>query len=146
MNLYAERDGIEAAIEFGGDAGWYLFVTLPSGETRDYLQDTREIAIHQAEEDFGFRSEDWEERPVLNRDWIVQHLTEALEEIQKTIAEVKNPTYREGEYAVAMGHAYHHMNTAWNARFATDEEHRECNQENFDRWRRFPKEADLLLE
>ncbi len=121
MNLFAEHDGIEATIEFGGDAGWYLYLTLPSGETRDYLQDTREIAIRQAEEDFGIPSTAWEENPALNRRWIVQHLTEAVEEIQKTIEAVKNPTYGEGYYLVAMSHAYHHMNTAWNARFATHE-------------------------
>jgi hypothetical protein len=146
MNLYAERDGIEAAIEFGGDAGWYLYLTLPSGETRDYLQDTREIAIHQAENEFGISPGDWEERPALNRRWIVQHLSEALEEIQRTIEEVKNPTYQHGDYVVAMSHAYHHMNTAWNARFASDEEHEKCTQENFDRWRKLPQNADLLLE
>jgi hypothetical protein len=146
MNLYAERNGIKAAIEFGGDAGWYLFLTLPSGETRDYLQDTREIAIQRAEQDFGISSRDWEEWPALNRRWIVQHLTEALEEIQRTIEEVRNPTYREGKYVVAMSHVYHHINTAWNARFASHEEHRECSQEDFDLWRKFPREQDLLLE
>jgi hypothetical protein len=146
MNLYADHSGIEAAIEFGGDAGWYLYLTLPSGETRDYLHDTREIAIQQAEEEFGIPAAAWEQRAALNRDWIMQHLTEAMEEIQETIKQVQNPTYSEGDFVVAMSHAYHHMNTAWNARFASHEEHRECTQENFNRWRKFPQDADLLLE
>jgi len=146
MSLYAEHNGIEAAIEFGGDAGWRLYLSLPSGESRDSLQETRALAMQRAEEDFGIPMTNWEERPALNRDWIARHLTEALEEIQKTIREVRNPTYREGDYLVAMSHAYHHINTAWNARFASSEQHRECTQADFDSWRKFPHQSDLLLE
>lgn len=146
MSLFADNDGTVAAIEFDEAAGWYLYLTLPSGETRDYLQDTLEITIQQAEEEFGIPSTAWEERPSLNRDWIIRDLTEALEELLKTIADVKNPTYGEGQFVVAMSHAYHHINTAWNARFASDEEHKECSQKNFDAWRKFPKDHELLLE
>ena len=47
------------------------------------------LQSRQAEEDFGIPSTAWEENPALNRHWIVQHLTEAVEEIQKTIEAVK---------------------------------------------------------
>jgi hypothetical protein len=146
MNLFAEHNGIDAAIEHGGEVGWYLYLTLPSGKTRDYLQETKDFAMQQARDDFGIPESAWHEAPALNRRWIIQHLTEAQEEIQKTIKEVQNPTYRHGEFLVAMSHLYHHANTAWNARFESNETHRECSRNDFDRWRKFPKNEDILLE
>jgi len=61
MNLVAEHNGILARIrEDLPDIGWYLYVTLPSGESRDYLQDTKEIAISQAAEDYGIPASAWQ--------------------------------------------------------------------------------------
>ena len=147
MSLFSDHSEIDAVIEHGGDGvGWYLYLTLPSGETRDYLQDTKEIAIQQAFDDFGIPLDSWQEAPSLNRRWIVQDLSEAQEELQSILKDIQNPTYSQGEFVVAMSHLYHHINTAWNARFESDEAHRECIQQDFDRWRKFPKDEELLLE
>jgi hypothetical protein len=45
-----------------------------------------------------------------------------------------------------MGHLYHHLNTAWNGRDQTDEQHRRCTDEDFARFRKFPKEEELYLD
>ena len=80
---------------------------------------------------------------VLNRPWILFHLHEALEELQGTIAEIERDDYTSSEFAIAMQHLYHHLNTAWNSRAADDERTAEGNGRDFDSWRQFP--TDLLL-
>lgn len=42
-----------------------------------------------------------------------------------------------------MGHLYNHLNTAWNARNATDEETTTLTEEQFYRWRQFPTDIDM---
>lgn len=62
MMLIAEHRGTLARIrEDLPDVGWYLYITLPSGESRDHLQDTKEIAITQAEEDYNIPRSAWSE-------------------------------------------------------------------------------------
>ncbi len=53
----------------------------------------------------------------MNKEWIIFHLKEALEEIERTIKDIEtDPDYDFGEYSVAMTHLFHHINTAWNSR------------------------------
>jgi len=81
----------------------------------------------------------------MNRDAILFHLREAKEELDRTIAEIeKDPEYGYGEFHVAMSHLYLHVNTAWNGRDASAERHRDCVQSDFDAWRNFPTDADLI--
>jgi hypothetical protein len=83
----------------------------------------------------------------MNRDAILFHLGEAKEELDRTISDIEqDPDYDIGEFRVAMGHLYHHLNTAWNGRDASAERHRECSQEDFDSWRKFPDESEVFLE
>ena len=83
----------------------------------------------------------------MNRDAVLFHLKEAREELDRTIAELaSDPAYAPGEFQTAMSHLYHHLNTAWNGRTASAERHRKCSQSDFDQWRKFPKDADLLLD
>jgi len=83
----------------------------------------------------------------MNRDAILFHLREAKEELDRTIAEIDtNLAYDFGEFRVGMGHLYHHLNTAWNGRDATREQHRDCAQKDFDVWRKFPENSDLMLD
>ena len=83
----------------------------------------------------------------MNRAYILFQLNDALEQLQKTIHALKtDPEYDFGEYFVEMGHLYHHVNTAWNARDATDEQCRECAAVDFNRWQRFPKDEELQLD
>jgi hypothetical protein len=83
----------------------------------------------------------------MNRNAILFHLGEAKEELDRTIAEiVDDADYDFGDFKVVMSHLYHHINTAWNGRDASAERHRECSQEDFDTWRKFPDESELFLE
>ncbi len=80
----------------------------------------------------------------MNKDWVLFHLREALEEINITINDIEgDPEYGIGEYSVAMQHLYHHINTAWNSRDCTVEEADECSESNFSKWRRFPADIGM---
>ncbi|MDB6119226.1 MAG: hypothetical protein JWO08_3007 [Verrucomicrobiaceae bacterium] len=83
----------------------------------------------------------------MNRDAVLFHLTEAKEELDRTIAEVAgNPEYDYGEFVVAMGHLYQHLNTAWNGRDVSEERFSQCTQEDFDAWRKLPSNEELFLD
>ncbi|MEQ1914254.1 MAG: hypothetical protein HOP24_08200 [Sideroxydans sp.] len=83
----------------------------------------------------------------MNKKYILFHLNEAFEELQSTIAELgAQSDYDNDDYVVAMSHLYHHINTAWNARNASESDSAECSEENFRKWRRFPKSDELLLD
>jgi len=78
---------------------------------------------------------------------IIYQLEEAKEELDTTIDEIKSiPEYDYGEFVVAMTHLYHHINTAWNSRDASDKETEECSDENFNKWRQFPSDDRLFLD
>jgi len=83
----------------------------------------------------------------MNQNAVTFHLKEAKEELDRTIAEMESELdYDSTDLQVAMSHLYHHLNTAWNGREASAERHRECAQDDFDAWRKFPPNADLLLD
>jgi hypothetical protein len=82
----------------------------------------------------------------MNRDYVLFNLREARSELERTIREIETDTeYGHGDFVVAMGHIYHHVNTAWNARDSSEREARECSQQDFDRWRQFPSREELFL-
>ena len=56
------------------------------------------------------------------------------------------PEYASEEFLVAMGHLYHHLNTAWNGREASPERTARAAREDFDAWRQFPSNEELLLD
>lgn len=63
MTLVYESDGrILGKIEDGGSVGFYLFIFDPvSGRcTHDHLQDTLEISLEQAEEDYALSKGNWQ--------------------------------------------------------------------------------------
>jgi len=81
----------------------------------------------------------------VNRDWVIFHLTEARDEINKTIAEIQEtPDYDDSEFWVAMQHLYHHANTAWNSRNASPADVQPITHENFNRWSRFPEDLPMM--
>jgi hypothetical protein len=83
----------------------------------------------------------------MNRHIVSFHLREAAEELNRTIAELeRKESYDVEEFRVAMGHLYHHLNTAWNGRDQTDDEFAECTDESFGHFRKFPPESELFLE
>ena len=83
----------------------------------------------------------------MNHEAVLFHLREAKEELDRTIGQIAaDPDYGYGEFVVAMSHLFHHLNTAWNGRDAFMERHNGCSQADFDAWRKFPKNDDLLLD
>lgn len=80
----------------------------------------------------------------MNKQWVLFHLNEALDELSRTVHELK--THPEGddiEFELALIHVYHHLNTAWNARAVTDEQTAKATDEDFYRWRAFPSDIPL---
>jgi hypothetical protein len=80
----------------------------------------------------------------MNREWVVFNLRGAQDELGRTIREIEShPDYDYGEFLVAMSHAYHHINTAWNAREEPAATVEGCTEQDFYRWRRFPTDIEL---
>ncbi len=80
----------------------------------------------------------------MNKEWIIFHLKEALEEIESTIRGIEtDPEYDYGEYSVAMTHLFHHINTAWNSRDCSEKEAKESSESDFDKWRQFPADIEM---
>src|SRR6266568_6197731 len=80
----------------------------------------------------------------MNRSAILFHLREAAEELNKTVGEIERKrSYSEVSLDIAMGHIYHHLNTAWNGRAQTADQFEQCTDEDFNRFRRFPKEQEF---
>ena len=80
----------------------------------------------------------------MNKRAILSDLNEAAEQLRTTIEQLKSDdNYGFEEYQVEMSRLYHHINTAWNGRNATDEEFRLAKK--FDQWRKFPDTSELFL-
>jgi hypothetical protein len=81
----------------------------------------------------------------MNRSVVLFHLREAAEQLNNTMQNLTSDQgYGAEEFQIEMGHLYHHLNTAWNGRDQTDEQHRKCTDEDFARFRRFPKEKEFV--
>lgn len=80
----------------------------------------------------------------LNRAVILSNLKEAQEQLAEMIEMLRDdPDYDENYFEADITHAYNHINTAWNARFVTDEAYRAMSDDDFYRWRAFPADIDL---
>lgn len=80
----------------------------------------------------------------MNKDYIIYNLEEAKVEIDIIIRTIKaDPDYEEGGLRPVMQHLYHHINTAWNSRFASEKDTHEYSQSDFVKWRQFPKDIDM---
>jgi len=56
---------------------------------------------------------------MLNREWILAHLKEAKEELDRAIDNIEtDEEYDEDKFKIAIDHIYTHLNTAWNERNA----------------------------
>lgn len=81
----------------------------------------------------------------MNREHLLFHLREALEELSRTIEEcAKDPEYSEGELCVGMQHLYHHLNTAWNARAVAPQRIEQATDQDFNAWGLFPNDIEQL--
>ena len=80
----------------------------------------------------------------MNNRIVLFHLHEAAEELNRIIADLEQDSaYDTEEFSVAMGHLYHHLNTAWNGRDQTDQEFNSCTGDSFRRLRRFPPQSEF---
>jgi len=80
----------------------------------------------------------------MNRKVVLFHLNEAREELEGTIERIQNkPDYGIEHYRAAMGHLYHHLNTAWNGQNQTDEQFKKCSEKDFERFLKFPKKWEF---
>jgi len=81
----------------------------------------------------------------MNKYVVLIHLKKALEELQRTVhALEQGNSYDRENLEVAMGHLYHHLNTAWNGQNQSDEQFRKCSEEDFARFRKFPSESEFM--
>ena len=81
----------------------------------------------------------------MNKPHIRFHLTQAREALAQLITELDSDLeYEFGNYRVDMEHLYHHINSAWNARDASEKVTSECSEEDFRRWRQFPTDIELI--
>jgi hypothetical protein len=79
----------------------------------------------------------------MNRDWVLVHLREAQDELTRTInAIAASPEYNYGEFFPAMQHVYHHLNTAWNSRDASESGLANQTNVTYKRWCSMP--ADFV--
>jgi hypothetical protein len=80
----------------------------------------------------------------MNKEWILDHLKESLEELTRTIADLETDNnYTEVEFQIAMAHLYNHLNTAWNSRCEDPAEVSAISQDNFFKWRAFPLDISM---
>ncbi|MEO8479902.1 MAG: hypothetical protein ABI542_09755 [Gemmatimonadota bacterium] len=81
----------------------------------------------------------------MNRELVRVHLREAREAIDAIVRDIEqDPEYNDAGLWVEMQHVYHHVNTAWNARNATDAAAEPVSEENFRRWNRFPLDLPMM--
>jgi hypothetical protein len=72
----------------------------------------------------------------------IQEAREELKKIESQIASRKKP--HEVELELSIRHAYHHLNTAWNARRAETDRYKNMTDEDFKTWGQFPTGLDDL--
>ena len=74
---------------------------------------------------------------------ISSNVEEALEELKNISKEVHAEKMDEVEFQIALQHVYHHLNVAWNARYASSESYRNMSDQNFKEWGSFPKDISF---
>ena len=80
----------------------------------------------------------------LNKDYIIYNLQEAKVEIDTLLKELReNRCCEHDDFFPLMKHIFHHINTAWNARYASKKETHEYAEADFTRWRQFPDDLDM---
>jgi hypothetical protein len=73
-----------------------------------------------------------------NKEVILSNIVEAREELEKIEKELLEKSYDEAEFKIALGHAYHHLNYAWNVRKASEKELVEHSDVDFKKWSKYP--------
>lgn len=79
----------------------------------------------------------------MNTRWVLFHLGEARRELDLLTKMIETGAPAKEEFEIALEHAYHHLNTAWNSRSISDDQAARHTDEDFVTWRQFPKELNL---
>lgn len=80
----------------------------------------------------------------MNRILVLHHLAEAHETLGRILEEARQrPDWGVEELFAEMPHLYHHINTAWNARDATNAVEQSSDAE-FRRWSAFPTDLPMF--
>lgn len=72
----------------------------------------------------------------------IQEAREELDQMESLMASAKKPA--EVELELSLRHAYHHLNTAWNARRTETEKYKNLTDSDFRIWGKFPEGFDDL--
>jgi hypothetical protein len=75
---------------------------------------------------------------MIQRAYILDNIADAREELEAIEKALANPDYGEFDFRGDLSHAYHHLNFAWNARNASDEELTNLSDSNDAKWSKFP--------
>jgi hypothetical protein len=76
---------------------------------------------------------------MLNRSLVRRQIAEAREQLEDLDARLKKGSrLNEEELAILLGHAYHHLNFAWNCRRVPEKAYRSLTEVQFRKWGRVP--------
>jgi hypothetical protein len=84
------------------------------------------------------------QRKRLNRRIIASNPADAIEELQRLHQLSTTGKLNQAEFQVGLGHAYHHLNFAWNIRFVPTAEYAALTGSKFKRWGRYPSKIEQL--
>lgn len=78
----------------------------------------------------------------LSRNIIGSNLAEATQEPAGLLQRLSHDELKEEELQIGLLHAYHHLNVAWNARFAAREQY--AQEKQFKKWGKYPAKIETL--
>ena len=70
---------------------------------------------------------------------VLSNVNEAKKQLEDLAKEIKkNGNLSESEFSIALKHACHHINFAWNCRYASDNEYANMTDKDFRKWSKSP--------
>ncbi|MBZ5571348.1 MAG: hypothetical protein LAO09_05650 [Acidobacteriia bacterium] len=80
----------------------------------------------------------------LNRRIIASNLAEAIEELERLRDLASTGKLNVARLQVGLGHAYLHLNFAWNIRFVPTSQYAALTDSQFKKWGRYPSGIEKL--
>lgn len=81
----------------------------------------------------------------MNERFIELNAKDAHEELTKLLQHLASGAPLDfADFHVAMAHAFHHLNSAWNGRNISDKDWRECTDETYARLEAFPADLPMI--
>jgi hypothetical protein len=81
----------------------------------------------------------------LNHQYVRYNLEEAHEELGLILRDLKrDPKYTEAQLDRALRHVVHHVNIAWNARYARADAIHEATDDELTTWSKYPTDLEPL--